>query len=112
MQRELAQANLHYLAIELWGRAVVGEDRDLPRLACLGEDLNGSRSDRLLAVIDLPQVKYLMLQHPTVRRARSALTCKRCRARVAATESTLTSSAEISAGALAPRWQKAARNRW
>ena len=69
MQRQLAQADLHDFAIELRSRAVVGEDRHLPRLAVVGEDLDRPRPGRLLAVVDLPQIKHLALHYPLVRRA-------------------------------------------
>jgi hypothetical protein len=59
---------MHHIAIQNWRRAVLGEQRDLPRvLASLVERFDRSAPRGFLAVIDLAQIQHLPLHRPPAR---------------------------------------------
>src|SRR6266853_2608253 len=68
VQPQSAEPDMHHIAIQNWRRAVLGEQRDLPRvLASLVERFDRSAPRGFLAVIDLAQIQHLPLHRPPAR---------------------------------------------
>lgn len=68
-QVQIAQANLHHLALahrtRPGNRAILREQGHLQGPSpAFGENLNGPPPGRLLAVVDLAEIKHLALDHP------------------------------------------------
>ncbi len=65
VQREIAEAYPHHLAVQLGRHPIIRKQRYLPgTLPPLLQHLDGPAPNSLLRVVDLPQVQHLPLNNP------------------------------------------------